>query len=112
MRVAELRKSDGTVVCARCEVAADAWHRFVGLQGRASIPPDSGMLFPGTGSIHMFFMRFPIDAIFCDRELCVLHVERGLLPWRTAAKRGAKVVIELAAGAAAAVEPGDRLSLS
>jgi len=70
------------------------------------------MLFRPAGSIHMFFMRFPIDAVFCDRELRVLHVERGLQPWRTAGKRGAKVVIELAAGAADAVEPGDRLSLS
>jgi uncharacterized protein len=112
MRVAQLRKTDGTVVCERCAVADDPWHRFVGLQGRASLAPGSGMLFPGTGSIHMFFMRFPIDAIFCDGELRVLHVERGLRPWRIAGKRGAKTVIEVAAGAADAVEPGDRLSLS
>ena len=111
MRVARLRKSDGTVVCERCAVAGDPWHRFVGLQGRASLPPGSGMLFTGTGSIHMFFMRFPIDAVFCDRELRVLHVERGLRPWRTAGTRGAKVVVELAAGAAAGIEPGDRLTL-
>ena len=69
------------------------------------------MLFRGTGSIHMFFMRFPIDAVFCDRELRVLHVARGLKPWRTAAKRGARVVIEVAAGAADSVHPGDRLVL-
>jgi uncharacterized membrane protein (UPF0127 family) len=59
----------------------------------------------------MFFMRFPIDAVFCDAELRVLGVERGLRPWRTAGRRGAKVVVELAAGAAAGVEPGDRLVL-
>ena len=82
-----------------------------GLLGRASLAPDEGMLFRPAGSIHMFFMRFPIDAVFCDRELRVLGVERGLRPWRTARRRGAKVVIELAAGAAAEVEPGDRLVL-
>lgn len=69
------------------------------------------MLFRPAGSIHMFFMRFPIDAVFCDRELRVLHVARGLQPWRTAGKRGAKIVIELSNGAAASVEPGDRLVL-
>jgi hypothetical protein len=82
-----------------------------GLLGRAALDPDEGMLFRPAGSVHMFFMRFPIDAVFCDRELQVLDVVRGLRPWRTAGRRGAKVVIELAEGAAAGVEPGDRLVL-
>lgn len=106
-----LRKSDGTVVCARCEIAANPWRRMRGLLGRASLAPDEGMLFRPAGSIHMFFMRFPIDAVFCDRELRVLDVERGLRPWRAAGRKGAKVVIELAEGAAAGVFPGDRLEL-
>jgi uncharacterized membrane protein (UPF0127 family) len=83
-----------------------------GLMGRAGLAPDEGMFFKPTGSIHMFFMRFPIDAIFLDRELVVLDVVRGLKPWRTASRRGAKVVVELAEGAATNVQPGDRLSLA
>ena len=85
--------------------------RLRGLMGRASLPPDEGVVFRGTGEIHMFFMRFAIDAVFCDRELRVLKVARGLKPWRLAAARGASVVIELAAGAADGVEPGDQLAL-
>jgi uncharacterized membrane protein (UPF0127 family) len=57
----------------------------------------------------MFFMRFPIDAVFCDKELRVLKVARNLRPWRMAGARGGKVVFELAAGAAANVEAGDQL---
>jgi uncharacterized protein len=82
-----------------------------GLLGRSSLEPGEGMLFRPAGSIHMFFMRFAIDAVFCDAELRVIDVERGLQPWKTARRRGAKVVVELAAGAAAAVGPGDRLEL-
>ncbi len=111
MRVGVLRKEDGTVVCARCELAVRPLQRMRGLLGRASLEPDEGMLFRPAGSIHMFLMRFPIDAVFCDRELRVLHVERDLQPGKTARKKGAKVVIELAAGAAAQVEAGDRLVL-
>jgi len=59
----------------------------------------------------MLFMRFAIDEVFCDRELVVVGVARGLKPWRTARRRGAKVVVELAAGSAAGVEAGDRLML-
>jgi uncharacterized membrane protein (UPF0127 family) len=77
-----------------------------------SLAPDEGMLFRPAGSIHMFFMRFPIDAVFCDRDLVVLDVERNLQPWKTAGRKGAKVVVELAAGAARDLKPGDRLVLA
>jgi len=111
VRVVELSKHDGTVVCARCAIADSPLTRMRGLLGRGSLAPDEGMLFRPAGSIHMFFMRFAIDAVFCDRELRVLKVARDLQPWRTAAVKGAKVVVELASGAAAAIEPGDRLVL-
>ena len=111
MRVAVLKKDDGTVVCARCAVADKPWTRMRGLLGRASLAADEGMLFRPAGSIHMFFMRFPIDAVFCTRELAVIDVERGLQPGKTAARKGAKVVVELAAGAAEGVRSGDRLTL-
>jgi len=109
VRVAQLRKDDGTVVCAHCAVASTPLARMKGLLGRASLDAGEGMLFPRTGSIHMFFMRFAIDAVFCDDDLRVLKVVRGLKPWRMAAASGAKVTIELPHGGAAGIEPGDRL---
>ena len=60
----------------------------------------------------MFFMRFPIDAVFLDRDLVVLKVVENLAPWRMAAQRGAKAVLELPAGAASGLRPGDRLVAS
>jgi len=82
-----------------------------GLLGRDHLSEGEGMVFRPAGSIHMFFMRFPIDAVFCDKDLRVVGVERDLKPWRTAARKGAKVVIELPAGSTAGVDPGDRLFL-
>jgi uncharacterized protein len=111
MRVTAVHTEDGRVVCARCALATSFWTRFRGLMGRASLAPDEGMLFRPAGSIHMFFMRFPIDAVFCDRDLRVVKVVRGLRPWRTAGARGAKVVLELADGAAADLREGERLVL-
>jgi uncharacterized membrane protein (UPF0127 family) len=46
----------------------------------------------------MWFMRFPIDAVFLDREDRVLRIVRELKPWRVSGCRGAKAVVELAAG--------------
>jgi uncharacterized membrane protein (UPF0127 family) len=106
-----LKNADGTVVCPRCELAERPLERMRGLLGRSSLGADEGILLRPTGSIHTFFMRFRIDAVFCDRDLRVVGVVSGLKPWRMAGRRGAKAVIELAAGSAAAIRPGDQLTL-
>lgn len=84
-----------------------------GLLGRTGLEPDEGILLRPASSIHMAFMRFPIDAVFLDRDLTVVRVVEHLAPWRAAAQRGAKSVIELPAGACARVRlaEGDRLKL-
>jgi hypothetical protein len=44
-------------------------------------------------------MRFPIDAVYLDRERFVIHIEEGLKPWRMAAVRvRAASVLELPIG--------------
>jgi uncharacterized membrane protein (UPF0127 family) len=112
MKTAVLTKGDGTVISDRCHVADTPLVRMRGLLGRAGLEPGESMLFRPAGSIHMLFMRFAIDVIFCDDELVVLAVVSGLRPWKMAAHRGAKVVVELAEGAAAGVQPGDHLSIA
>jgi uncharacterized protein len=106
-----LAKVDGTIVCRRCVVASSPLARMKGLLGRERLDPDEGILLRPAGSIHMFFMRFAIDAIFCTRDLEVIDVVRDLAPWKIASRRGAKVVVELASGAASGVAAGDRLVL-
>jgi uncharacterized protein len=112
MRVQRLQTAGGRVVCERCAVADRWWLRMRGLLGRSRLDPAEGLLLRPAGSIHMAFMRFPIDAIFCDRELVVIDVVHGLRPWRAAGRRRAKIVVELAEGAAAGLEAGDRLLLA
>jgi uncharacterized protein len=111
MRVVREDGAGHRVVCERCQAADTFLTRLRGLLGKRALPQGEGLLLHPASSIHMFFMRFPIDAVFCDRDLRVLDVERGLRPWKTAGRKGAKIVIELAEGAAAGVEPGDRLVL-
>ena len=84
-----------------------------GLLGRKELPPGEGVLLRPASSIHMLFMRFPIDAVFLDRELVVRKVVPGLKPWRLASARGSKSVVELAAGEADrhGIVPGQRLTL-
>jgi uncharacterized membrane protein (UPF0127 family) len=101
--------ADGHVVCERCLVADKPWARMRGLLGRSELAQGEGILLRPAGSIHTFFMRFAIDAVFLDRDGVVLGVERRLGPWRMARRKGAKAVLELDEGAAESVEPGQRL---
>jgi uncharacterized membrane protein (UPF0127 family) len=113
MDVVTVERTDGVVVCARCEVADNPVTRMRGLLGRSRLDPDAGLLIRPTNSVHTAFMRFPIDVVFFDRELRVLRIAHELPAWRAAARRGAKGVIELPAGAAARVglAEGDELRL-
>ena len=105
------RKADGAVICERCEVPESAFGRMRGLLGRDGLEPGSGMLIDSAPSVHMFFMRFPIDVVFLDRDWRVVGVRHGLRPWRVAGARGAVAALELPIGAAAAarLEVGDVL---
>ena len=107
------RASDGAVVCERCEIPESAFGRMRGLLGRNALAPGSGMLIDRAPSVHMFFMRFPIDVVFLDRDRKVVGVSHGLRPWRVAAARRAVAALELPAGAAAeaGIEEGDMLAL-
>ena len=82
-----------------------------GLLGRAHLPPGEGILLRPASSIHTHFMPFAIDAVFVDDDLRVLKVAERLRPWRMAGRRGARAVIELAAGECErrGVRDGDRL---
>jgi len=102
---------------------ADSWvKKLVGLIGRRSLDPGTGLYFPGTNSIHMFFMRFPIDCVFVRpvdgmRDTFeVVSVRANLAPWTGIVLfvRKARATIELSAGAAAlaGINVGDRLTLT
>ena len=108
-----VRTEGGEVVCERCEIPESAFGRARGLLGRERLEPGEGMLIDRAGSVHMFFMRFPIDVVFLDRDRKVVGVRRGLRPWRVAGARRAVAALELPAGAASAagVEAGDVLLL-
>jgi uncharacterized membrane protein (UPF0127 family) len=105
---------DGPVVCERCVIADSPLRRMRGLLGRKTLDAGHGILIRPAPAIHTWFMRFAIDAVFLDRNLSVLSVRPELRPWRLAGQRGARAVLELAAGEAErrGIVPGDRLEVS
>jgi uncharacterized membrane protein (UPF0127 family) len=104
--------TSGDALCVG-ELADRPLRRMRGLIGRQGLPAGEGLLVSPAPAIHTAFMRFPIDALFLDRNMRVLDIVERLRPWRVASKRRARAVLELSGGECArcGVEVGDRLEL-
>jgi len=103
--VAARNLTRGTVLADHVEIAETLWARFMGLMGRRSLAPGDGLWLSGTNGIHMFFMRFAIDAIFLGRpgptgDRVVLAARSFLRPWvgLVPLVRGADGCLELPVG--------------
>lgn len=95
-------------------IASSLRDRTVGLLGRSNLEAGEGLWIERSPSIHMFFMRFPIDAVFVDAQGRVTKVVENLRPWRIVLwARGARDCIELPVGtvAASGTQVGDRIEL-
>jgi uncharacterized protein len=108
-----LEHIDGRPACERCLLADTFLTRLRGLLGRPALREGEGMLIRPANSIHTWFMRSVIDAVFLDRDLVVVDVAADVKPWRLAARRGSRSVLEVAAGESArrGIERGARLRI-
>ncbi|NOT25182.1 MAG: DUF192 domain-containing protein [Acidobacteria bacterium] len=104
---------NGRVVASRILPALESKSRRSGLLGYDSLPDGDAMVIAPTNAVHTWFMRFPIDLAFVDREGRVIKTCHTVKPWRIAAAFRAFAVIELNAGTLARSETmsGDRLEL-
>lgn len=71
----------GKIIASNISVANNFWTRLSGYMFRSK-PHTSGILFEPTNAIHTFFMNFPIDVIFIDKNHQILKIYRNLSPWR------------------------------
>jgi len=112
MATLTLRREDGRIVCERVVVADRAHRRMRGLLGRRYLRQGEGMVLRPGWSIHTAFMRFPIDVVFLDADQVVVKIEPEVGPWRTVSSRGAREVVELAAGECRrrGLQVGDRVA--
>jgi len=95
---AAINITKGVAIASELEVATSFAARSQGLLGRSGLKPDTGLLIDPCSSIHMWFMRFPIDVIFLDGKNRVVGLRRNIKPWGMAwSWRGTKT-IELPVG--------------
>jgi len=99
----------------KCEWATTTNQKMLGLMFRKEIERPLVLVLDNEtrlgASIHMCFMRFPIDAVFLDSERKVVD-KTTLKPWALnyTPKKPAKYVVEMAAGTAK-FKTGQKLAL-
>lgn len=101
------------VLATQVDVADSFGSQARGLMFRRSVPEEYALMFrfeeADSRSLHMLFVPFAIDAVWLvDGE--VTKVKR-LRPWIGLGWGTADTVIELPAGAAEDVEPGDSVEI-
>jgi uncharacterized protein len=74
--------ASGRVLASRLERPRTFVGRGLGLMFRRSLAPGAGIWMAPCNGIHTFFMRFPIDVVFMDRQQRVVRVYPGLRSWR------------------------------
>src|SRR5207247_10946212 len=74
--------TSGAVLAERLRLAHTAWARLQGLLGTKRLDPGDGLWLRPCRQIHMFGMRYAVDAVFLDERRRVVRALSGLAPWR------------------------------
>lgn len=94
-----LNVSKNSILGASISLADTFSKRTLGLIPRKTLSEGQGLIIDPCNSIHMFFMRFPIDVLFVDQNNTVIYIIKNIKPWRVSkVVWNAKYVIELPVG--------------
>lgn len=91
--------SQNLKIASDVEVARSFASRLKGLLGRESLADNQALWIHRCSSIHTWFMNFPIDVVFVDKQVRVVKIVENIEPFRLLWPTwGADSVFELAAG--------------
>lgn len=87
------------VLSDRTRIADTMVTRFVGLLSSKGLGAGEGLWIEPCNSIHTWFMRFTIDALFLDKQGNVVKIASRMKPWKlTKIAFKARGVLELPEG--------------
>lgn len=106
-------KDSGVIIAAQVYEAVTMRERMLGLMFSSDIPKGDALWIKPCNSIHTFFMKYPIDVLFLDKNLVVVRKYEKLLPWRiTPIHFKASSVVELKGGSLKGqVEVGEQVEV-
>ena len=94
-----LNTTQNKIIVDKVVVADSFLSRMIGLLNHKTLPSTEALLITHCQSIHMFFMRFPIDAIFVGKNNKVVGLVYNIKPFQLSPIFfKASFVIEVAVG--------------
>ncbi len=88
--------------------------RRTGLLKHERLDKGDGLWIVPCEAVHTFFMKFPIDLVYLDRQKRVRKVRHAVGPWRISGCLLAHSILELPAGTAVetGTKPGDQIVIT
>jgi uncharacterized membrane protein (UPF0127 family) len=108
-------KTRNVVLVDKGRLANNYFSRLRGLVGVKNLAAGDGLLIQPCNQVHCMFMSIPIDVIYIGSDERVLAIDADMRPWAIGRLvRGAKRVLEVPAGTAAATgtQVGDELQIT
>ncbi len=97
MRITNATKN--TVLSRDAGLAKSFLARMKGLLGGKELKEGQALILKPCNSVHTLFMRFPIEAVFVDKDNKIIAARQNLRPWRiTPVYFAAALAIEFPAG--------------
>ena len=100
MRVLVRNQTRDTVLGRSIDIADTSAKRRTGLLKHERLEPGEGLWIKPCESVHTFFMKFPIDLVYIDKNRKVRKVRHAVPPWRLSMCLTAHSILELPAGTA------------
>jgi uncharacterized membrane protein (UPF0127 family) len=87
-----------TVLAEAADMADTSEKRRTGLLKHERLNPGEGLWIVPCESVHTFFMKFPIDLVYLDKQKKVRKVRHRVPAWRLSVCLSAHSILELPAG--------------
>lgn len=92
-------RTSGKELAGKLSVATSVFSRIKGLIGWQALSQGEGLLIQPCQGVHTFFLRFPIDVIFLNKDNQIIEAVENLQPGRmTKLLLASMSVIELPSG--------------
>ncbi|MGN8833098.1 DUF192 domain-containing protein [Selenomonas montiformis] len=97
IKVSQIKNGDKLLIGNKVftvKVADSFFSRLLGLMGKKEMKDNQALLITKCNSIHTFFMRFNMDAVFLDKNMVVKKSVKSIKPCSVAAEWSSSAVLE------------------
>lgn len=97
IKVSQIKNGDKLLIGNKVftvKVANSFFSRLLGLMGKKEMKDNQALLITKCNSIHTFFMRFNMDAVFLDKNMVVKKSVKSIKPCSVAAEWSSSAVLE------------------